>query len=80
MTESDLPSPNLPDADLVELERELETLLLEYERLREAWPKERDVLRRVEIGHRVHATLRRVHEIRDIIAKAPARSLADAAV
>ncbi len=42
-----------PGAGLVELERQLEGALIEFERLREAWPKEPHVVARAKIGRHV---------------------------
>ncbi len=41
-----------PGASLVELERELDALLLEYESLSRAWPRKPDILTRAKIGRR----------------------------
>ncbi len=41
------------DTNLVELERELEGLLVEYESLSRAWPKEPHVVARAKIGRQV---------------------------
>ena len=42
-----------PGAGLVELERELEALLVEYEPLSQAWPKEPHAVARAKIGRQV---------------------------
>ena len=65
---------------MVELERELEGLLLEYESLSRAWPREPDVLTRAKIGRRVEDTLRRICELQHVIATAQARTIPEAAV
>ncbi len=69
-----------PDVNLVELERELESLLVEYESLSRAWPKEPDILTRAKIGRRVEDALRRIYELQHAIATAQARTIPDAAV
>ncbi len=65
-----------PAAGLVELERELEGLLLEYESLSRAWPKEPHILTRAKIGRRVEDSLRRVYELQHAIAAVQLRGLA----
>ncbi len=47
--------------DLVEMERELTRLLLEYDELRVAWPKGGHVLVRAKIGRQVADALSRIH-------------------
>ncbi len=69
-----------PDVSLVDLERELEGLLLEYEALSRAWPKEPDVLTRAKIGRRVENALRRICKLQHAIATAQAKTIPDAAV
>ena len=69
-----------PDISLVELERELEGLLVEYESLSRAWPKEPDILTRAKIGRRVEDALRRICEIQHAIGTTQARTIPDAAV
>ena len=69
-----------PGASLVELERELDALLLEYESLSRAWPKEPDVLTRAKIGRRIEDALRRIYELQHAIATAQAKTIPDAAV
>ncbi len=71
---------NVPDISLVDLERELEGLLVEYESLSRAWPKEPDILTRAKIGRRVEDALRRICELQHAIATAQAKSIPDAAV
>ncbi len=63
------------DISLVDLERELDALLLEYESLSRAWPKEPHILTRAKIGRRVEDTLRRICELQQAIAKAQATTL-----
>ena len=56
------PSPADPEpgADgLVDMERELTRLLIEYNELQTAWPKSRHVLVRARIGRQVADTLAR---------------------
>ena len=69
-----------PDISLVDLERELEGLLVEYESLSRVWPKEPDIQTRAKIGRRVEDSLRRICEIQHAIAAAQAKSIPDAAV
>ena len=69
-----------PAAGLVELERELDALLLEYESLSRAWPKEPDILIRAKIGRRIEDALRRIYELQHAIATTQARTIPDAAV
>ena len=69
-----------PDISLIELERELEGLLLEYESLSRAWPKEPDILTRAKIGRRVEDALRRICEIQHVIGTTQAVTIPDAAV
>ncbi len=68
------------DVTLAELERELEALLVEYESLSRAWPKEPHAVTRAEIGRKVEDALARIGELQYAIATSPARTLADAAV
>ena len=65
---------------MVDLERELETLLVEYESLSRAWPKEPHILTRAKIGRRVEDALRRICELQHVIATAQARTIPEAAV
>ena len=67
-------------AGLVDLERELEALLVEYDCLSRAWPKEPGAVARAEIGRKVEGALVRIGELQNAIATSPARTLADAAV
>ena len=71
---------NGADVSLVELEHELEGLLIEYETLSWAWPKEPDILTRAKIGRRVEDALRRIYELQHAIATGQARTIPDAAV
>ncbi len=68
------------DATLAELESELEALLVEYDSLSRAWPKECHAVARAEIGRKVEDALARIGELQYAIATSPARTLADAAV
>ena len=80
---SALPSPadHEPRAGgLVEMERELTRLLLEYDELRTAWPKGRHVLVRARVGRQVADALARIDRIEHAIATTPARTPAGAAV
>ena len=69
-----------PGAGLVDLERELEALLVEYDSLSRAWPKEPGAVARAEIGRKVEDALERIGELQYAIATSPARTLVDAAV
>ena len=69
-----------PGAGLVELERELDALLLEYESLSRAWPKEPDILTRAKIGRRIENSLRPICELQHAIGTTQARTIPDAAV
>ncbi len=69
-----------PGAGLVELERELEALLVEYEPLSQAWPKEPHAVARAEIGRKVEDALTRIGELQYAIATTPARTVPEAAV
>ena len=68
------------DVTLVELESELEALLVEYESLSRAWPKEPHAVARAEIGRQVDDALARIGELQYAIVAFPADTLADAAV
>ncbi len=69
-----------PDISLVDLERELEGLLVEYEFLSLAWPKEPDIQTRAKIGRQVEDALRRIYELQHAIGTTQAKSIPDAAV
>ena len=65
---------------LVEMERELIRVLIEYDDLRTAWPKGRHVLVRARIGRQVADVLSRIDALEHAIATTPARTRAEAAV
>ncbi len=70
-----------PGADgLVEMERELTKLLIEYDELRTAWPKCRHVLVRAKFGRQVADALSRIDDLEHAIATTPARTADEAAV
>ncbi len=69
-----------PGAGLVDLERELEALLVEYASLSRAWPKEPHAVARAEIGRQVEDALVRVGELQNAIATTPARTVPESAV
>ncbi len=69
-----------PSAGLVELERQLDGALIEYERLREAWPKEPGAVARAEIGRQVEDALGRIYGLHHAITRTKAETLPDAAV
>ncbi len=84
---SALPSPaDLDDAGagaddgLVEMERELTRLLIEYDELEAAWPKGGHVLVRARFGRQVADALARIDDLEHAIAATPARTPAEAAV
>ncbi len=65
---------------LVEMERELIRLLIEYDELKTAWPKGRHVLVRAKIGRQVADALARIADLENDIIATPARTPAEAAV
>ncbi len=67
-------------ATLVELERQLEALLLEYEAARGAWPNEPRIFNWAKIGRQVEDALGRIYELHRAITQAQAEPLPDAAV
>ena len=77
---ADLDGDGAADKDLVEMERELTRLLLEYDGLRTAWPKGGHVLVRAKIGRQVADALSRIDDLEHAIATTPARTRAEAAV
>ena len=77
---ADLDLDVVVDDDLVEIERELTRLLLEYDELRVAWPKGGHVLVRAKIGRQVADALARIDDLEHEIATTPARTPAGAAV
>ena len=80
------PSPADIDDDgavaegLVEKERELTRLLIEYDKLKTAWPKGDHVLVRARIGRQVADALARIDDLEFDIMATPARTPAEAAV
>ena len=68
------------DVTLAEMETELEALLVEYDSLSRAWPKEPDAVARAEIGRKVDDALVRIGNLQCAIVTFPADTLADAAV
>ena len=75
------PADHEPGADgLVEMERELTRLLIEYDELRTAWPKGCHVLVRAKIGRQIADVLARIDDLEHVIATTPARTPAEAAV
>ncbi len=65
---------------LVEMERKLTRLLIEYDELRTAWPKGGHVLVRARIGRQVADALARIDDLEHDIITTPARTPAEAAV
>ena len=80
MTQRTSPVAPAVTTSLVELERELDALLLEYESLSRAWPKEPDILTRAKIGRRIEDALSRICELQHAIGTTQAKSIPDAAV
>ncbi len=80
MSQGALAASKGPDVSLVDLERELEGLLVEYESLSRVWPKEPDVLTRAKIGRRVEDALGQILRLQHAIGTAQAKSIPDAAV
>ena len=70
----------VPEISLLVLEHEIESLLLEHERLRPAWPRAPHVMDRYRIGTRLEEIMDRVQEIQNTIAETEPHTLADAAV
>ena len=69
-----------PGAGLVEMERALTRLLIEYDELDTAWPKCRDVLVRARTGRQAADALLRIADLQNAIATTPARTVPEAAV
>ncbi len=67
-------------ATLVEMERELTRLLIEYDELEAAWPKGRHVLVRARTGRQAADALLRIGDLQHAIATTPARTVPEAAV
>ncbi len=65
---------------LVDMERELIRLLIEYDELRTAWPKGRHVLTRARIERQAADALARIADLERVIATTPARTADEAAV
>ena len=81
MSIAPVPADLEPGADgLVEMERELTRLLIEYDKLRTAWPKGGHVLVRAKIGRQVADALDRIADLENDIIATPARTPAEAAV
>jgi hypothetical protein len=62
-------------ATLVELESELEDLLVDYEAVTGAWPKEPHILTRANAGRQVEDLLGRIYETQRAIATSQAKTL-----
>ncbi len=67
-------------ATLVEMERELTRLLIEYDEFETAWPKGRHVLIRARAGRQAADALLRIAELQRAIATTPARTVLEAAM
>ena len=67
------------DVTLIELESELDALLVEYDSLSQAWPKEPHVLSRAKAGRQVEDALGRIYELHRAITGTQAKTLPDAA-
>ena len=68
------------DKDLAACEAELTGLLFEFEAVSDAWRTEPLALKRVDLGDRYEDLLDRIARLERLIARTPARTLADAAV
>ena len=77
---ADLDGDDDADEGLVEKERKLIRLLLEYDELRTAWPKGGHVLVRARIGRQVADALARIADLENDIIATPTRTPAEAAV
>ena len=77
---ADLDDDGAADKGLVEMERELIRLLIEYDELRTAWPKGGHVLVRARIGRQVADALARIDALEHVIATTPAWTADEAAV
>ncbi len=80
MSEGVLAASKGSNISLVELERELEGLLVEYESASQAWSKERDILTRARIGRRVEDPFAEIQRLQSSLITVRAKSLSDAAV
>ncbi len=69
-----------PSATLVEMERELTRLLIEYDELETAWPKGHHVLVRARTGRQAADALLRIADLQHAIATTPARTVPEASV
>ena len=69
----------IPSASLITLERQLADVLLEFERLDDAWPRGRNAIKRAEIGRRREETLSEIVTLHQRIVAGRAETLADAA-
>ncbi len=75
MSVAPIPADLDPGADgLVEMERELIRLLIEYDELQTAWPKSGHILVRARIGRQVADALARIADLQNAIATTPART------
>ena len=77
---ADLDGDGAADEGLVEMERDLIRLLIEYDELKTAWPKGGHVLVRAKIGRQVADALARIDDLEHAIATTPARTVDEAAV
>ncbi len=77
---ADLDGDAAADEGLVDMERELTRLLIEYDELETAWPKGGHVLVRAKIGGQVADALARIDALEHVIATTPARTADEAAV
>ena len=75
MTQRTSPVTTVVTTNLVELEREHHALLIEYESLSQAWPKEPDILTRAKLGRRVEDALGQILRLQRAIAASQATTL-----
>ncbi len=70
----------MPVPDLASLERHLEALLLDLNRLQRTRPRPPDVLARAEAGRQIDELIEEIAELQRWIKTSPAETLQDAAV
>ena len=81
MSTAPSPAVHVPGAGgLIEMERELTRLLIEYDELETAWPKCGHVLVRAKIGRQAADALSRIADLEHDITTTPARTFDEAAV
>ncbi len=70
----------MPDDVLLDAEAELHIVLIETDRLHDAWPRGRNSMQRARIGNRIQANSDRIRELYGVIRGTPAETPAGAAV